>query len=176
MAQLSAHTLDPPLSLVSPPSAVSREEAIYLPAGEFGDFLAAAASAGLEAGEAVQMGLERGLALADAAELGLDVESARAVLNRAAARARPQREIGTDQAERVRYLKAARPLRPAAVDTGLIVEVSDRLLARLEALAPSCLRAEIVTEAIAWEVASCLAGRTIGEWALWTLCRSRSAA
>lgn len=171
MASASTHTSGPRLSvLVAPPKQCEAHEALHLqPSPGVNRFAVAAANAGLSLAEAAQMTVERALALGDGARFCGDAEVARRKLCRAAADARPNRELGAAEAERVRRLMVARPVEAEEVGVRLIVPLPSRLLSRLGTLGPSCLRADALREAIKWEVAGCLQGRTLGEWALWTL-------
>lgn len=171
MASASTHTSGPRLSvLVALPEQRVAEEALHLRAGpEVDRFAEAAASAGLSVAEAARMSVERALALGDGARICGDAEVARRKLCRAAANARPDRELGAAEAERVRRLAVARPVRAEGAATRLIVPLPPRLLGRLGTLDPSCLRPDALREAISWEIAACLQGRALGEWALWTL-------
>jgi hypothetical protein len=174
MAYASTHTDETRLSLVPVPAAPIGREGIRLePSQRLSDFLATAASSGVEAPDAVRMALERALALEDATRLTGDTESARRRLSRAASQARPRLEMGTRQAAWIRNLKVARQLDPPDASGGLVVAVPDRQMSRARAVAQSSIRAAIVTEMIAWEVAAALEGRTMGEWALWTLTGTR---
>ncbi|HSK49692.1 MAG TPA: hypothetical protein VK889_04260 [Solirubrobacterales bacterium] len=130
-------------------------------------FVTVAAEAGLDAEEAVRLGLEHALCLGDAARFAADAESGRQLLARAAARARPVRAMSPPQAAYVRRLTAGRPVAPADVRDGLAARVPDRILARVRASLPeSSLHEEMVAEMVSWEVAATLCCRTMGEWAL----------
>lgn len=130
-------------------------------------FLGEAARAGLEPAEAVRLALERALVLQDACEFPLDVESARRLLRRAAAGARPQRELPPGLAAYLRELSARRPCTPPRLQSDLQVELPERLLIRARAEAgESAFHAGAVAEMIAWEIAAVLKGRTMAEWSL----------
>lgn len=137
-------------------------------------FLDQAAGAGLGPDQAVELAIERALALHDSHRLAPDVETARDRLNQAAAAARPHHALTSEQAAYVRRLAIRRPIDGRAVDQPLRVKVADRLLVRARAtLTTAALRADAVDEMVAWEAAAALDGRTMGEWALYTLALAR---
>src|SRR4029077_16004424 len=83
------------LSLVTGRGGAPRgpEELKLQPSQRLTHFIEAAAEAGLEAEDAVRLGVERALVLADAARLAGDVEAGRRALCHVASAARPHREI-----------------------------------------------------------------------------------
>jgi len=130
-------------------------------------FVTTAAESGLEAQEAVQLGLEHALCLRDAGRFAADVEAGRHLLVRAASKARPVHAMVPAQATYVRKLTTKRPIGALDVAEGLQVRVPDRVLCRARAALPEhSLHAAIVEEMIAWEIAAILCGRTMNEWAL----------
>jgi hypothetical protein len=130
-------------------------------------FLDAAAARGLNAREAVRLGLERALCLRDGARFAADVEAARHILEAAAARARPTRGLPPGQAAYLRALGAGRPVIAPNVSNGISVEVPEKILGRVEGtISQGVLHERVVEEMVAWEVAATLAARTMGEWAL----------
>lgn len=140
-------------------------------------FAAASAEAGLELREAVRLAIDHALALQDAGAFGLDADTARRLLNRAAAGARASRPLGARSAEQVRRLGSGSPKPAASLPDGLEVELSERVLARIGApLTEAAIRPAVVEEMISWQIAATLAGRTLGEWALHALARGRAAA
>jgi hypothetical protein len=140
-------------------------------------FAAAAAAAGLDLPQAVRFALEHGLALQDAAAFGLDADTARRLLNRAAAGARATRPLGDGEAARLRRLTQRAPRPAAALPERLKVKLDDRTSTRVrDSLNESAIRPAVVEEMISWQVAATLEGRTVGEWALHTLARGRRAA
>jgi len=143
-------------------------EVLELPASpHLESFVRAAARAGLDAERGVCLGLERELVLRDAAVFGLEAETARRILRRAAVAARPRLAVPPQLAQRVRSLQMPRPRAAIDVSEGLLVTVPDRLLARVPGQIPaSALRQAAVPEMVGWEIAATLQGRTMGEWAL----------
>lgn len=140
-------------------------------------FVATAAESGLEAHEAVRLGLEHALCLKDAGRFAADVEAGRHLLVRAASRARPVHAMVPAQAAYVRRLTTKRRVTALDVTQGLLVQVPDRLICRARATLPeNSLHAEVVEEMISWEVAAMLCGRTMGEWALLHLLKDRPVA
>lgn len=139
-------------------------------------FLNASAAAGLYPADAVRLGLERALALDDAcAGFPLDVETARLELRRAAARAKPLRQLSPSQSSYVRALSAGQP-KPSgtASEEVLVIALPDRVITRARGeLMELALHEGAVEEMIAWEVAATLEGRTMCEWALSTLAAAR---
>lgn len=165
------------LSLVSSSESSGGAEAVRLePSNRLQNFVETAAQAGLAPAEAVEMAIERALALADGARLCGDIELARRRLSLAADAARPRRGTSPEQASRVRRLTTARSLEAADVGEGLVVPLPACRLSRAADVHESYIHADIVSEMVAWEVAAVLEGRTVGEWALWTLGSSRAAA
>jgi hypothetical protein len=147
------------------------------PSPRLAGFVEAAARTGLEAPDAVRLGLERALVLADAARLGFGVEAARGLLDRAAARVRPRQPLPAVQARYVRALTVPRPVPAVDVSDGLAVTVPDRLSIRAAGhVRPVDLHPAAVPEMVAWETAAALEGRTMGEWALAVLANARAAA
>lgn len=141
-------------------------------------FLAAAASAGLDAADAIRLALERALTLEDACNaFPLDVESVRRELRQAAARSHPLRELTSTHAGYVRGLSTGRPRQADELDEGLVVALPDRVTTRARGqLTELALHEGVVAEMIAWEIAATLEGRTMCEWALSTLAVARRSA
>jgi hypothetical protein len=174
---MSASTRTAPhLRLVS--SGPGGEERLQLgPSQRLREFAAAAAAAGLGAEEAVRLAIERALALADATAFGLDPDAARALLSRAAGSAQPVRPLPPARAAYVRGLGNGGPRQPAETAAGLVVSLPGPLLTRArDSVSEAALDPAAVPGTIAWEVAAALEGRTMGEWALRTLARRRTAA
>lgn len=169
------------LSLV-PPTTETRKsrtkpKLAIPPSRRLDAFAARSAEAGLTTAAAARLAIERALALADAPLFDLDAATARVLLRRAAARARPQQPLAAATAAYVRTLTATRATTPDDVARGLTVDVPDRLACRLHAgIPPTAFDAEAVPDLVAWEVAATLEGRTIGEWALEMLAAVRLAA
>lgn len=123
--------------------------------------------AGLDTQQAVQLGLERDLALRDSAAFGLEAETARLILRRAALAGRPRVALTPRLAERIRSLQMTKPHPETDAREGLLVAVPDRLLTRVRGRIPAtALRPTAVPEMVSWEIAATLEGRTMGEWAL----------
>lgn len=140
------------------------------PSPRLQSFLEEAAQAGREPAEAVRLALERALVLHDACEFPFDVESARRHLRRAAAAARPQRELPPGVAAYLRELSAPRPCFPPRLESDLQVELPERLLIRARAdIGESAFHAGAVAEMVSWEIAAVLEGRTMAEWSLHVL-------
>lgn len=151
-------------------------EALRLePTARLQRFLDAAAERGLDADAAIRLGLERALCLRDAARFAADVEAGRMTLNRAAGRARAQREMTPGQAVYLRTLAARRPVPARDVGDGLAAAVPERVLSRVDgSLSQGGLHSGVVEEMISWEIAATLSARTMNEWALLQLLRRRS--
>jgi hypothetical protein len=125
----------------------------------------------------VRLALEHGLALRDAAAFGLDADTARRLLNRAAAGARASRPLGDGEAAYLRRLSQRAPKPPTALPERLDVKLDERTSTRVrDSLNESAIRPAVVEEMIAWQIAATLEGRTLGEWALHSLARRRRAA
>jgi hypothetical protein len=140
-------------------------------------FAATAAAAGLEVAEAVRLALAQALALEDARVFGLDADTARRLLNRAAAGARAARPLGEGEAAYLRRLTSRTPKPVLALPPNLEVELDERTSTRVRgALTEAAIRPAVVEEMIAWEIAATLDGRTLGEWALHRLAASSRAA
>jgi len=166
---VGAHTPTPHLSLVeshaSQPNAAER--IVLSPSSQLTSFIERAAQQGLDAPEAVRLGLERALLLLDAQFLDYDVESARRLLVQAAAAARPVQPLSGEEARRVRRLAARRPAPPADTAEGLTISVCQQILTRARRSLPeNALHAGAVEEMLAWEIAAHLEGRSMGEWGL----------
>lgn len=138
-------------------------------------FADAAAAMGLPAAEAVRVCLERALLLRDVSALGIDAHAARQRLRTVAAQARAHRELVPEEAGRVRALRLGRPTSAEDVRDGLSLVLPPRLLTRALTVNAQAFDARVLPEAIAWEVAAALDGRTIAEWALCSLVASRLA-
>jgi hypothetical protein len=160
-----------PLQLLSgggDPAEVLRLE----PSARLQSFLDAAAARGLAAKDALRLGLERALCLRDGARFAADVETARRILEEAAAQARPTRGLPAGQAAYLRALAARRPTLAPRVAGGISVEVPEKILSRVEdTIGQGVLHEGVVEEMIAWEIAATLAARTMNEWALLELLR-----
>ena len=129
-------------------------------------FLAAAATAGISTGSAVELAVERGLVLLDGQGLGLDVERVRSILNRAARDARVAGALGAKAGRHHWALSGEYPAVGASNDGELTVELPERLLTRLRpGILPDCLTSRAVAEMVAWERAAVLEGRSMSEWA-----------
>ena len=152
-------------------SAPAEEHLHLLPSPRLSRFIAAAADSGVDAPDAVRLALERALTLSDACSaFPLDVETCRLLLRRAAAAARPGRQLTVAHSRYVRTL-AARQRRPVEeLEDGLVVSLPDRIVTRARGeLTDLTLHEGVVEEMIAWEIAAKLEGRTMCEWALSTL-------
>lgn len=155
------------------------EEHLYLPpSSRLNRFVAAAAAAGLSPPVAVRLALERALALADAcAAFPIDVETSRLLLRRAAAVARPLRQLTTANSRYVRMLSTRQPKQVVDLREGLIIELPDRVVTRARGeLTELALHEGVIEEMISWEIAAMLEGRTMCEWALSTLAIRRRTA
>ena len=140
-------------------------------------FAAASAAAGLEVPEAVRLALEHALALRDAAAFGLDGDTARRLLNRAAAGTRASRPLGDGEAACLRRLTRQAPKPTAALPERLKVRLDARTSTRVrDSLSESAIRPAVVEEMISWQVAATLEGRTLSEWALHSLAHNHRAA
>jgi hypothetical protein len=145
------------------------EMLVLQPQPQVSEFAAAAAAAGLELEEAAALALERTLALSDATLFGLDRETARRMLRRAAMSAQAHAALSDADAAHVRRLSAGQRL-PLPVSMPPTVAVPERLLRRAAAyVKENPLRAAAVPEMVRWEIAARLEGRTLLEWALKTL-------
>ncbi len=140
-------------------------------------FAAAAADAGLDLPEGVRLALAQALALQDARVFGLDADTARRLLNRAAAGARAAQALGEGEAAYLRRLTSRIPKPAPALGPRLEVELDERTSTRVRGtITEAAIRPAVVEEMIAWEIAATLEGRTLGEWALNCLAASRRAA
>jgi hypothetical protein len=154
--------------------AFPTEYLVLPPSRRLDDFVAASAARDLDAPTAVRLALERALAVTDAAAFSLDVETARRLLRASARQARAKRALTPAHAHYVRKLVGARPRPALDVGDGLHVAVPDRVLVRVRGtVSLTALRADVVPEMVAWEIAATLAGRTMGEWALRVLAAAR---
>jgi hypothetical protein len=174
-----AHTEERHLRLLSPAQAPPPTgiERLTIPSSPRLDrFLQAAAQAGLSAPEAVRLGVERALVVRDTQLVDLDVESARRMLRRAAAAARPSRPLCDEAAAYVRGLSARRPVQAPPEQEALEVELPPNLLTRAHGTVPEiALHDGIVEEMIGWERAARMEGRSMSEWALKVLAARRAA-
>jgi hypothetical protein len=155
------------------------EEHLHLPpSSRLNRFITTAAAAGLDPPDAVRLALERALALADACSaFPIDIETSRLLLRRAAAVARPMRQLTTANSRYVRMLSARRPKPVGDLSEGLVVRLPDRVVTRARGeLTELALHEGVVEEMISWEIAAMLEGRTMCEWALSTLAIRRHTA
>lgn len=169
----------PHLRLVEAAETTSGDERVLLLARSprLDRFVAASAATGLGVAEAVCLALKHALALQDATAFGLDADTARRLLNRAAAGARPSRPLGATEAAYLRRLSRRKAETPPVLPETLKVKLDERTATRVrESLTEASIRAAVVEEMLAWEVAATLEGRTLGEWALHSLARQRQAA
>lgn len=176
----SARTEDlPHLRLVTSSQGVSGEERVLLlpRSPRLERFVAASAAAGLEVPEAVRLALEHALALRDAAAFGLDSDTARRLLNRAAGGTRASRPLGDGEAAYLRRLTRRAPRPAPELPERLKIKLDARTSTRVRgSLSESAIRPAVVEEMISWQVAATLEGRTLGEWALHSLAHCRRAA
>lgn len=173
-----ANTDTHPLRLLSSASrAPSGEERLTIPASPRLDrFLQAAAQAGLLSTDAVRLGVERALVVRDTQLADLDVESARRLLRRAAATARPGLPLTDREASYLRSLGARRPIQPPPAGEPLEVELPPNLLTRARGTVPeTSLNDGIVEEMVRWEMAARMEARSMSEWALKVLAARRAA-
>lgn len=106
----------------------------------------------------------------------LDVESARRLLRRAAATARPALPLASEEASYVRRLSAGRPVHVPPAGEPLDVELPPNLLTRARGTVPEIsLNDGIVEEMVLWERAARMEGRSMSEWALKVLAARRAA-
>lgn len=154
------------------------EEILVLPASQrLERFVATAARAGLGAAEAIGLVVEYALALQDATAFGLDADTARRRLNEAADRARAARPLGPSEAAYVRRLTHPTPRPAPTLPNGLRVHLGERISTRARGtLSEAVIKPGAVEEMVSWKIAATLEGRTLGEWALHNLARSREAA
>lgn len=157
--------------LSSATEAVAADERLrFAPSAQLSEFARAAAQVGLDVPLAARLALERALVLLDAQALALDVQRARATLSRAAGRARATLPLSAHQSDYVRELYDETPLTRTRVEHGLAVSVPQDVLARArDTVTQSALRADVVSEMLAWERAARLQARTMCEWGLKTL-------
>jgi hypothetical protein len=110
--------------------------------------------------------LERRLLLDDL--IGIDATGIERMLDSAASTARPALALDGASSTYLRsFSRPSTPLRPA---TKFLVPVPVRVYARAAGLAPEVTITEgAVAQAVAWERASVIAGRTMAEWGLLTM-------
>jgi hypothetical protein len=154
-----------------------REQVVLPPSKALTEFVVAAAARGVDAADAVRLGIERALALADAELFSLDAQTAASFLRVAASAARPHRQLAPRQAAYVRRLGSSKAVPAADTSAGLKVSIPERVLTRARSnVDPRSLRPEAVEDMLSWEIAATLEGRRLGEWALSALAQARRAA
>jgi len=175
-----ARTQSPELKLVESSGAAGghEESALLLfRSPRLERFASAAAAEGLQFDEAVRLALEHGLALKDVAAFGLDADTARRLLNRAAAGSRASRPLGDADAAYLRRLTHRSKMPPPSLPQSIKVKLDERTSTRVrDSLSESAIRPAVVEEMVFWKTAATLEGRTMSEWALHTLAHSRRAA
>lgn len=172
-----AHTPGPHLRLLTDQARPTASERLTVPASPRLDrFLGAAARAGLSAPEAVRLGIEHALVVRDTQLGNLDVESARRLLRRAAAAARPSHPLTSDEAAYVRCLGAGRPVPAPPAGSMVATDLPPNLLTRANGTVTEvALHEGIVEEMIGWELAARMEARSMSEWALKVLFAQRAA-
>jgi hypothetical protein len=139
-------------------------------------FLEAAARAGLSAPEAIRLGIEHALVVRDTQLGDLDVESARRLLRRRAAVARPCHPLTNNEAAYVRRLGAGRAVPAPPAGSDVAVDLPPNLLTRADGTVTEvALHEGIVEEMIGWELAARMEARSMSEWALKVLLAWRAA-
>lgn len=158
----------PSLAYSAVASRQSDIEGIFVPgSARLQTFIDAAAVVGLGPDDAIRLGVERGLVVIDLARLGRGLDGSRRLLRAAAQEARAKVALAPAVAAWVRHLSMSKAVRAADVAEGIAVQLPDQLLSRAsDGLDARSLRADVVEEMVAWEIAAALSGRTMGEWAL----------
>lgn len=174
----------------SPPPVISTDAPGIAPAGSrcrpgdrrqtvrLGDdpsvavFVVAAADVGLGVEQAVAIAAEHHLVLADADVLGLPRSQTRSLLCAAARRAHAKLPLSPAAAAYLREL-GTRSVSRALGRTPVTVAFPTRLIERMPpSMLVTTLDPAVIPEALAWERAAVLAGRTITEWAMFVLLAS----
>jgi len=135
-------------------------------------FVAAAADIGLSAEQAVAIAAEHHLVLADADALGLKRSETRLLLCAVARRAQAKLPLSPSAAAYLREL-GRRSISRALARTPVAIAFPARLIERVPpSVLVTTLDPAAISEALAWERAAVLAGRTMTEWAMFVLLAS----
>ncbi len=135
-------------------------------------FKTAATDIGLGLEQAVAIAAEHHLVLADADALGLLPRQTRSLLCATARHAQAKLPLSPAAAAYLREL-GTRSIPQALGRTPVTVAFPTRLIERMPPSGvASTLNPAAITEALAWERAAVLVGRTMSEWAMFTLLAS----